>query len=122
MCVVPGAPLQLTFEPGFMQSDAMFYNTRGDQTYRDSILLATKKVLIDGVIKMPAFIPKEIVAEPEHILKFSERRALVRVGAEIAPIATTSAAVDEAAESVDGLMEEAPAPKKPRNKPSFRLL
>ena len=25
MCVVPGAPIQLTFEPSFMQSDDMFY-------------------------------------------------------------------------------------------------
>ena len=25
MCVIPGAPLQLTFEPSFMQSDDMFY-------------------------------------------------------------------------------------------------
>jgi hypothetical protein len=26
MCVVPGAPLQMTFEPGFVQSDDMFYD------------------------------------------------------------------------------------------------
>ena len=123
MCVVPGAPLQLTFEPGFMQSDAMFYNSRGDQTYRDSILLATKQfatVTADGlsVLKMPEFVPQALPPEPDHILKFRERRAVVHVGAEIA------AADDEMAAVEDGVMEEAPAPKKARVRPPapFRLL
>ena len=35
MCVVPGAPLQLTFEPGFVQSDDMFYEEM--EIYEDTV-------------------------------------------------------------------------------------
>ena len=128
MCVVPGAPLQLTFEPGFMQSDAMFYNDRGDQTYRDSILLATRPPLDanglpardkDGnpiLSRLPDLPEIKMPEGHEHILTFSERlpRHVARASADI-----DMPAIDP---TEDGTMEEPPPPKKARKIPTFRLL
>ena len=65
MCVVPGAPLQMTFEPGFVNSDSMTY-TKWELNFDESDVELDGKGLALDLEKDPD--PTATVATPAHFI------------------------------------------------------
>ena len=114
MCVVPGAPLQLTFEPGFVQSDDMFYaemelEYEGEDDTRLASRMLDEDIQLNQTDPTTQTIPN--APPPFHLLPMAERRKR--------PVATTYAAV-VAGEDEDGAATKVadappPKPKKPKH-------
>jgi hypothetical protein len=130
MGVVPGAPLQLTFEPGFVQSDDMFYRDMElEEGVLDDHLSTNTRILKDNyrlnnLSGKPEdnFSVKESQLPPPpppFHLNFSKRPEVVHVAAQVASGGDTTAQVvdDELAQTSKGGEEEAaPPPKAKKHK------